>query len=288
MSSIDTPTRPRRRVQYPESDGKPLGETDQHRTLMTDLIFALKWFLSNVRAYIAGNLFVYFEEGNPRAVVAPDVFVVLGVEQRQRRVFQAWREDGRLPDVVIELTSKKTSKADQTLKPALYAQLGVREYFIFDPYGEYLRPQLQGFRLVDGGYQPMDEFPLRSALLGLELRQEESALRLYNSRTGERLPTSDEEVLARRAAEAARADAEKQLAAEAAAPPRRGPPNAPPKLPPRSRPAAPPRRGPPNAPPKLPPRSRPAAPPRTSWRVCARSCAGSAATRTAVDRNPLE
>jgi Uma2 family endonuclease len=217
MSSIDTPTRPRRRVQYPESDGKPLGETDQHRTLMTDLIFALKWFLSNVRAYIAGNLFVYFEEGNPRAVVAPDVFVVLGVEQRQRRVFQAWREDGRLPDVVIELTSKKTSKADQTLKPALYAQLGVREYFIFDPYGEYLRPQLQGFRLVDGGYQPMDEFPLRSALLGLELRQEESALRLYNPRTGERLPTSDEEVLARRAAEAARADAEKQLAAEVAA-----------------------------------------------------------------------
>jgi len=56
-----------RRVHYPESDGKPLGETDLHRNLMIDLIFALKWFLHNVRAYVAGNLYVYFEEGNNKA-----------------------------------------------------------------------------------------------------------------------------------------------------------------------------------------------------------------------------
>jgi Uma2 family endonuclease len=210
MSSVSPPARVRR-VHYPESDGKPLGETDQHRDLMTDLIFALKLFLTNVRAYVAGNLFVYFEEGNPKAVVAPDVFVVLGVQQRQRRIYRAWQEQQRLPDVVIELTSKKTRAADQSTKPELYARLGVREYFIFDPYGEYLNPHLQGFRLVDGAYEPMREYPLRSDVLGLDLREEESALRLYNPRTGVRLPTPGEVELARRVAEEARIAAEEQL-----------------------------------------------------------------------------
>jgi Uma2 family endonuclease len=206
-----------RRVSYPESDGKPLGETDQHRDLMTDLIFALKWFLSNVRAYVAGNLFVYFEEGHPRSFVAPDVFVVLGVQQRQRRIYQAWKEGGRLPDMVIELTSKKTQAADQTTKLALYARLGVREYFLFDPYGEYLEPRLQGYRLVNGSYEPMPEYPLRSVVLGLDLREEDNALRLYNPITGVRLPTAVEVELSRRAAEEARANAEERLIIEAEA-----------------------------------------------------------------------
>jgi hypothetical protein len=162
-------------------------------------------------------LFIYFEEANPKASVAPDVFVILGVQQRRRRTYRAWQEGGRLPDVVIELTSTKTHAADETSKPALYARLGVREYFLFDPFGEHLQPRLQGFQLVDQVYQPMREYPLRSAILGLELREEDNTLRLYNPLTGERLPTSDEEVLARRAANAARAIAEERLLAAAAA-----------------------------------------------------------------------
>ena len=214
MTTQERPVRPRR-VHYPESDGKPMGETDLHRDLMTDLIFALKWFLRSTQAYVAGNLFIYYEEGNPRAAVAPDVFVVLGVEQRRRRIFQTWREGGRAPDVVIEITSKKTRKDDRERKPAIYAALGVREYFIFDPHGEYLEPPLQGYRLVQGAYERMTSDPLRSAVLNLELRQEDGMLRLYDPQTGERLPTSDEEAQARRAAEAARLAAEAaRLAAE--------------------------------------------------------------------------
>lgn len=209
MTSVMPPARSRR-VRYPESDGKPLGETDLHRDMMTDLIFALKWFLSNVRAYVAGNLFVYFEEGNPKAVVAPDVFVVLGVQQRRRRVYKAWDEGGRLPDVIIELTSKKTSAVDQTTKPALYAKLGVREYFLFDPFGEYLKPRMQGFRLVNGAFEPMQEYPLRSDLLGLHLREEDNILRLYNATTGELLPTAEESERARRVAERERQAAERE------------------------------------------------------------------------------
>jgi Uma2 family endonuclease len=218
MSNAILPTRPRR-VTYPESDGKPMGETDLHRRLMTDLIFALKWFLVQTRAYVAGNLFIYYQEGNPKAAVAPDVFVVLGAEQYDRRTYRVWEEGGLVPQVIIELTSKKTRKADSDTKPRLYAQLGVQEYVMFDPYGEWLRPRLQGFRLVNDAYQPMEEDPLRSAVLDLELRLDNNTLRLHNLHTGERLPTSDEEVLARRQAEERlqmEADARKRAEAEAA------------------------------------------------------------------------
>jgi Uma2 family endonuclease len=186
---------------------------------MTDLIFALKWFLVQTRAYVAGNLFIYYQEGNPKAAVAPDVFVVLGAEQYDRRTYRVWEEGGLVPQVIIELTSKKTRKADSDTKPRLYAQLGVQEYVMFDPYGEWLRPRLQGFRLVNDAYQPMEEDPLRSAVLDLELRLDNNTLRLHNLHTGERLPTSDEEVLARRQAEERlqmEADARKRAEAEAA------------------------------------------------------------------------
>jgi hypothetical protein len=119
--------------------------------------------------------------------------------------------------VVIEITSKKTRKDDRERKPAIYAALGVREYFIFDPHGEYLEPPLQGYRLVQGAYERMTSDPLRSAVLNLELRQEDGMLRLYDPQTGERLPTSDEEAQARRAAEAARLAAEAARQAEEAA-----------------------------------------------------------------------
>ena len=69
----------RREVNYPDSDGKPLAETDVHRELMLHLIDALRrHFLGNPTVYVSGNLFVYYEEGNPGANVAPDVFVVRG------------------------------------------------------------------------------------------------------------------------------------------------------------------------------------------------------------------
>ena len=213
MTTLEPGTR-RRRVQYPESDGTPVGETDLHINLLFELTFALKWFLSNVRAYVAGNLFLYYEEGNKKAVVSPDVFVVLGAEQRSRRTYRVWNEGGLVPNVVIELTSKKTKDVDATTKVALYERLGVQEYFLFDPYGDYLKPRLQGYRLMGKRYAPMQEFPLHSTVLGLDLRTEDDTLRLYVNKTGERLPTSGEEVLARRAAEAARERAEQLLIAE--------------------------------------------------------------------------
>lgn len=203
-----------RRVVYPESDGKPMAETDHHRNLMLELIFALKQFLSTTKAYVSGNLFIYFEEGNPRKSVAPDVFVVMGINQESRRTYQTWQHGGKMPDVVIELTSKRTIGEDRSGKMQLYASLGVREYFLFDPFGTLMDPRLQGFRLQGAAYVQMSDVPLRSDVLGLELRTDDTHLRLYDMRTGARLMTTEEEVVARRSADAARRTLELRLIAE--------------------------------------------------------------------------
>ncbi len=103
---------------------------------------------------MAGNLFFYFVREDPRSVVAPDVFLVRGVPKARRRIYKLW-EEGRVPSLVIEVTSESTSGEDLSKKKRLYEQLGVEEYFLHDPLGEYLSPQLQGHRLSRGRYEPL-------------------------------------------------------------------------------------------------------------------------------------
>src|SRR5262245_27078437 len=210
-----TVARPRK-IHYPTSDGKPMGETDKHRDLTTYGVEALKFrFADRPEVYVSGNNFLYWEEGNPRKSVSPDCYVVFGVGMRQRDCYKAWEEGGRLPDVVIEFTSKKTKKEDTDTKRPLYEQvLKVPEYFLFDPTGDYLTPRLQGFRLVEGEYVPLEAVDNRlfSEQLGLELVQDGENLYFYDPERGERLLTPLEQ--ARRAEEeaAARATAEAENA----------------------------------------------------------------------------
>ncbi|MFN3763741.1 MAG: Uma2 family endonuclease, partial [Anaerolineae bacterium] len=153
-------------VEYPESDGKPMGETDAHINLLIYLREALAdYFRDDPNVYVAGNLFVYYVEGDPSQVVCPDVFVVKGVPKGERRIFQVWKE-GKGPDVVFELTSRKTRYEDLGAKKGIYELLGVQEYFLFDPLGEYLTPPLMAFRLTDEGYRQVREEPPVSRVLG--------------------------------------------------------------------------------------------------------------------------
>ncbi|MCK4472125.1 MAG: Uma2 family endonuclease [Anaerolineae bacterium] len=190
-------------IYYPESDGKPLAETDTHIKLLIYLHEALAdHFRGDPNIYVAGNLFVYYQEGDPTEVVAPDVFVVRGVPKRDRRIYQVWKEE-KAPDVVFELTSRGTRQKDLGSKKGVYEVLGVEEYFLFDPFGEYLTPRLVGFRLARWGYRQIeDEEPLVSRVLGLELRVEGEMLRLVDPATGEKLLTPLEAQEARRQAEA--------------------------------------------------------------------------------------
>lgn len=215
-------------VYYPESDGQPMAETEAHLDETIDLIQALRrFFRDDPDVYVNGDMFLYFEQGNPRAVVAPDVFVVRGVpkrvtqggKQEKRRTYKLW-EEGKAPSMVIEVTSKHTQDEDTGPKKDKYARLGVEEYFLYDPLGEYLEPRLQGYRLIGNRYRPVQpaaDGSLPSVTTGLTLAVEEDRLRLRETATGEPLLRFDD-LGSRTAAEsAARREAEERAAAEAAA-----------------------------------------------------------------------
>jgi Uma2 family endonuclease len=199
------------RNEYPTSDGRPMAETDIHRDLMTVLIETLRWwFKDDPTVYVSGNLLVFYEKGDKRVHVSPDVFVVPGIGNHVRDNYLLWEEHHGL-DVVIEVTSKTTMTADIEEKYNLYvAKLGVKEYFLFDPEEEYLKPSFQGYRRVKSRFQPIKPVAgrLPSKVLGLHLERDGTQLRLRDPETGDRVPTPEERI----AIEAARADQEKARA----------------------------------------------------------------------------
>jgi Uma2 family endonuclease len=215
-----TITVPHQKIEYPESDGKPMAETDIHINALIYLREALKdYFRDEPQVYVAGNMLLYYEEGDPLALVAPDVFVVKGISKKERRIYKLW-EEGRAPNVVIEISSRLTRLEDLGNKRVLYAMLGVQEYFLFDPLVEYLEPPLQGFRLIAGDYErlePAQDGSLFSQVLGLTLRREDELLRLINPSTHQSLLTPAEAHQQARAEAEARHAAEQQVLTEAKA-----------------------------------------------------------------------
>jgi Uma2 family endonuclease len=187
-----------------------MAETDKHADVMVYLKEALRaHYAERPDVYISGNNFVFFEEGNPKARVSPDCYVVFGVPMRQRDSYMTWKEGNHRPSVVFEITSRKTKTEDLTTKVSLYEQtLRVPEYFMFDPNGDYLTPRLQGRRLIGNRYatlEPEDD-RIYSVELGLDLIVEGDFLRLYDPATDTLLP-SPPEMAERARREASRADA---------------------------------------------------------------------------------
>ena len=203
-------------IDYPSSDGKPLAESERHAIATVDAWQALKrFFASRPDVYVGMDMLLYHVEGDPRRSVVPDVFVVLGVPKLPHRDTWLLWEEGRAPDFVLEVTSRTTRREDEGRKRRLYRDLGVAEYWQFDPTGDYLSPLLKGARLEGGEYEPIPSVAtvdgglrMRS-VLGLELRLERGLLRLYDPAAETYLPTADEET--------ARADAAEATAAEEAA-----------------------------------------------------------------------
>ena len=217
-------------VVYPVSDGQPMAETQIHGESMMYVTYALRrYFPKRGRddVYVGSNNFLYYERGNPRAVVAPDVYVVLGAPAHPPRdTYMLWNEP-KGPDFVLEVTSKSTRGDDERRKRDVYAALGVREYFLYDPRAEYLAPPLQGFRLRDGEYRRLPAVTMlsnrgvsvASEVLGLELRDEREArrLRLHDRAAEEDLLTYEEAEQARDEAEQVRKEAERAREEETAA-----------------------------------------------------------------------
>jgi Uma2 family endonuclease len=215
MSLVETTAE----VEYPESDGQPVGETDLHIEWVFRLRNMLKRHYRGQRIYAAANMLMYFQKGAPYRCVCPDVFVVKDSDPMFRRTYKVW-EEGQAPHVVIEVTSRSTKRQDEVHKPGIYAEIGVREYFLYDPSSEYLIPPLQGHRLVGSHYQPIEpdvDGRLYCEQLGLRLWREDHDLVIEDAQTGTRLLTGEEAERAAVSAERAAKEAERaaRLAAEA-------------------------------------------------------------------------
>lgn len=207
-----SPTNPlKTEIVYPDTDGKPMAESDPTRDYLIYGVEALgTYFQDRNDVYVSGNLFIYYKRGVPDAVVAPDVFVVFGVERKKRMSYKAWEEGGHLPSFVLEVTSKSTQENDESDKFQKYQRMGVLEYFQYDPTGDYLQPPLKGSRLIHQVYQPIapvlltdGTVSLHSQALGLDLRLVGSELRFYQPQTGRKLLSPQETEQARQQAEQA-------------------------------------------------------------------------------------
>lgn len=214
---------PAQAVEYPTRDGRPMGESDDHRDEMKDFaIDVLKdFFAPDPNVYVSGNNFLYYTEGVPADCVSPDTYVVKGAVNRQRDTYKVWEEGGKVPCFVLEVTSRSTRREDLGDKMVRYRDdLGVPEYFLFDPRAEWVTERLRGVRLENGLYQPILPAPngrLTSQSLGLEMVAQGRHLRFYVPGSAEPLPTRAE----RAERERERAEGERQRADRAEAEMRR-------------------------------------------------------------------
>ena len=185
---------------YPETDGKPMAVSDMHRRILTRIIQTLEnHFTQRPEVYVSGDILMYYVEGQPQKVVSPDVLVTFGIGQKPRLTYKVW-EEGKVPDFVMEMSSKSTYRNDLGEKMALYASLGIRDYVLYDAEGLYLPTPLMGFTLVDGSYVEMSSNAaggLYSEALGLEFQLRAMEIGIYDPVLGTWLQTPAEAAEAR-------------------------------------------------------------------------------------------
>jgi len=179
---VSSDLKPIAKIAYPDEDFEPMPEGDklgdkQRRNLSYTTEALRLWFESQPNVYVSGNLFIRYKDQRIEKRVAPDTFVVFGMTNEDRVSYKIGEEGGKAPDFVLEVTSKGTVTKDREQNPSIYRDLGVQEYFQYDPTGAYLKPtSLQGVRLEQGEYVPIapkivsdQVLSLPSAVLGLDL-----------------------------------------------------------------------------------------------------------------------
>ena len=222
-------------VYYLEGDPEPEGDLYTRRRM--ELVFALRhWFdrrEDDLGAWVCCNINVHYtNDGNTkideRTIVTTEVAVAFGVDPAKvqyRGHYRVW-DAGAAPCFALEITSPGTVGDDLRVKPKQYAELGVEEYWRFDPTGgDLLDPPLQGERRVSGRWEPIEVSPEggglrgRSNVLGLDLCWQSPKLRLWDVTEHAWIPDPDdlaaqlnEQTTARQAAETRAAAAEAEVA----------------------------------------------------------------------------
>ena len=183
------------------SDEPPL-ESDLHLQQITILIGCLeRLWQQRTNYYASGNLTIYYNEEQlkKRDFCGPDFFVVLDTEKHPRKSWVVWGEQGKYPNVIVEILSDSTANIDRNKKKNLYQNtFRTPNYFWFDPNSL----ELQGFRLIGGQYQaisPNDQGYLWSEQLGLYLGIFDRKLRYFTA-NGQLVPTPQEAELQQRQA----------------------------------------------------------------------------------------
>ncbi|MBE9204997.1 Uma2 family endonuclease [Nostoc sp. LEGE 06077] len=196
------------------SDEPPL-ETELHLRQIILLFKCLEWLWRDRNDfYAAGNLTIYYSwnKRKDEHFRGPDFFVVLDTERRTRKSWVVWEEEGKYPNVILEILSESTAKTDKDLKKKLYQNtFRTPDYFWFDPETQ----EFAGFHLVDGQYQviePNAQGYLWSQQLGLYLGIHEGLLRFFTPEN-QLVPTPEEAAdFERQQKELAQARAEKLAA----------------------------------------------------------------------------
>ena len=198
-------------VEYPDSDGLPMAENTVQCRAIREAMGALENHYKPGREVgIASDLLLYYRQGDPATSVAPDLMVSFDVRMLGLPSYKLW-EVGKPPEFVLEVSSQSSRELDRTKKVELYAGLGVREYFVFDPgdpedVGDGQDGKLSGYRLwgskyVESGESTERGRELESEQLGLLLRPEGKLVRFRDPVTGKDLPLHQEESQGRLEAE---------------------------------------------------------------------------------------
>ena len=180
---------------YPESDGKPMAETDLHIDEIIRMRHILKThFAEKSDVYVSGNIMMYYEEGVIHSSVSPDILVTFGIGKKRRRTYKTW-EEGKPPDFVMEFSSKGTYRDDLDNKVELYAKIGISEYFLYDAERRYLPSYLMAFRLVDRSYVEIPQCPdggFFSEALNLTIHLQDDTFGVYDPDTEKWLLSAEE------------------------------------------------------------------------------------------------
>ena len=199
-------------IHYPSADGERMAETDFQYIPLTNTVSALRVrYHGRSDVYVAGDMLIYYRINRNDLSIAPDVYAVFGAAgNHPRDSWLVWRE-GKAPDFVMEIASQSTWRRDVAQKRDIYAEMGVSEYWRFDPTGRFFTPPLVGEVLTDTGYQQLpvaaDEAGILrgySAIFELDICVRPGLdLRLFDPATGQWLLTHQESESGRQAAEAA-------------------------------------------------------------------------------------
>ncbi len=206
--------KPKPTIYYPDTDHQPVPDGEYQFPLLATVFTTLNTHFSKIPgARVNGNVFLYYEEGNPRKTIAPDCYVAFDFTPeafqslRRHNTYLIW-EVGKPPEFVLEIGSPSTKRSDLTTKRAIYASIGVSEYWRYDQTGgKFYGEPLVGERLVNGEYQRLpliqdeDGVWAYSPALNLLLYWDNGELRYWDPVSKERLLNHKEEHAARLAAE---------------------------------------------------------------------------------------